>query len=346
MRMSFNVLVVSCVCLLSARAMAETASVAVSGAEMKDPFAVDFDKDGNMYVAHMVPNKISKVDKDGKITVIAGDGTKAFGGDGGPSTAAKVSGPHHLLVSPDQQLYIADTWNSRVRKIDLKTGIITTFAGTGGKGFGGDGGPADKAQTGNIYCIAFDAKFEKMYLDDLDNKRIRVVDMKTGIISTFAGNGQKGVPADGSVAKDSPLQDPRAVTCDSKGNVYILERGGHNLRVVDTEGKVKTIAGTGKAGPSKDGGEALKTPMSGPKHLSVDAEDNVLITDTENHSILKYLPKEGKLVRIAGTGKRSPETNANPLEMGLARPHGAYLDKNGVLWISDSENSRIVKIVK
>src|SRR5262245_19449988 len=127
---------------------AENAVVVASGIEnLHDPFAVDFDKDGNMYVALMGGNKIVKVDKDGKISALAGVGTKAYGGDGGPAAQSKVSGLHHLLISPDQQLYIADTWNSRVRKIDLKTGVITTIAGTGVKGNSGDGGPADKAQT-------------------------------------------------------------------------------------------------------------------------------------------------------------------------------------------------------
>lgn len=328
-------------------AKAATATVAAGGPELKDPFAVDFDKDGNMYVAQMAVNKISKVDKDGKITVLAGDGTKTYGGDGGPAQQSKVAGPHHLLIAPDGNLYVADTWNSCVRRIDLKTGIISTFAGTGVKGFGGDGGPANKAQFGNIYCLALDPKGERLYIDDLDNKRIRMIDMKTHVVSTVAGNGQKGVPADGADAKTSPLQDPRAVTVDSKGNVYICERGGHSLRVVDPSGKIKTVAGTGVKGPCRDGGEALKTPMNGPKHLSVDADDNVLISDTENHTILKYIPAEGKLVRVAGTGKKGPGTaGGSPLEIGLARPHGAYMDKNGVLWISDSENNRVIKVVK
>src|SRR5439155_15928271 len=136
-------------------------------------------------------------------------------------------------------LFIADTLNSRVRRIDAKTQDIFPFAGTGKRGFSGDGGPAAAAQFGNIYCIAFDIPRKNLYLADLDNRRIRAINLKTAIVTTVAGNGAKGVPQDGAEATRAPLVDPRAIALDSKGNLYILERSGHALRMVDPDGKIR-----------------------------------------------------------------------------------------------------------
>src|SRR6185503_9897446 len=138
-----------------------------------------------------------RADRNGRISVLAGTGEKGDSGDNGPAAAAKLNGPHHLLIGPGGIIYVADTFNNRVRKIDPKTGVISTFAGTGKSGFSGDGGPAAEAQMGGVYCIALNKSKDRMYLDDLDNRRIRMVDMKTGIVTTIAGNGKKGVPTDG-----------------------------------------------------------------------------------------------------------------------------------------------------
>src|SRR5262249_49734915 len=153
-----------------------------------------------------------------------------------------------LAVAPGGDVYLADTWNNCVRKLDPKSGTITRVAGTGEKGYAGDGGPAVKAQFGGIYCIALDAKAERLYLADLDNRRVRVVNLRNGVVDTVAGNGQKGVPPDGTDARNAPLVDPRAVAVDGAGNVYVLERGGHALRVVEPGGKIRTVAGTGQRG--------------------------------------------------------------------------------------------------
>src|SRR5262249_25509453 len=158
----------------------------------------------------------------------------------------------------------ADTWNRKVRKIDAKTGTISTFAGTGQKGYAGDDGPAAKATFGDIYCVSLDPPGEKLYLADLDNRRIRVIDLKTGVVRLGAGSGRKGVPQDGTDARTSPLIDPRAVAADAKGNVYILERSGHALRVVDSSGKIRTVVGaSGKAGATGDGGDARAATLNG-----------------------------------------------------------------------------------
>lgn len=330
--------------LLCASGGGEKIVVVVEG--LKEPFGVDFDKTGNMFIVEMGGCRVLRMHPAGTLVPFAGTGKKADGGDGGPALQASFNGPHHLLVGPDGNVWVADTWNCRVRKIDLKTGIVTTVAGST-KGFSGDGGPADKAQLGGIYCIAFSPKGEKLYACDLDNRRIRAVDLKTGVVTTVAGNGEKGVPKDGAAAAASPLADPRAIAVDSKGQLYILERGGHALRVVDAAGKIRTVAGTGKKGFSGDGGDALKAEMNGPKHLSCDLEDNVLIADCENHVIRKYTPRDGRIVRVAGTGKKGAGGVGGPPEqVELNRPHGVIVDSAGAVYISDSENHRILKIEK
>ena len=319
----------------------------LAGGELKEPFAIDWDKSGVAYIAEMGGNRISVLDKAGKHSVLAGTGEKGLSGDGGPGAKAQFNGPHHLLVGADGDLYVADTFNNCVRKIDLKSGVVTRVAGTGQKGFSGDGGPAVGAQFGGIYCIAFDPKGERLYLCDLDSRRIRAMSLKTGIVVTVAGNGQKGVPKDGEDAKTQPLVDPRAVAVDSKGQIYILERSGNALRVVDASGKIRSVAGTGKAGLSGDGGPALQAQMNGPKHLSCDKDDNVLIADTETHTIRLYTPKDGKIHRVAGNGKKGAGgVGGPPDQVELARPHGATIDPSGAVVICDSDNNRVLRLEK
>src|SRR2546429_1124491 len=268
------------------------------------PFGIDFDHSGNMFIVEMAGGeRVLKVDVRGMLTVVAGTGEKGDKGDGGPAVQAQFNGMHSFAVGPGDDLFIADTWNNRVRRIDAKSGKVFPFAGTGRKGFSGDGGPARAAEFGNIYCVAFDASRQNLYLDDLDNRRVRSVNLKTGIITTVAGNGEKGVPQDGAAATQAPLVDPRAVAVDSQGILYILERSGHALRVVDRNRKIRTVAGTSRKGFDGDGGEALKASFNEPKHLCVDGNDNVVIADTDNHVIRKYLVKENRIVRVAGSGK-------------------------------------------
>jgi DNA-binding beta-propeller fold protein YncE len=311
--------------------------------ELRMPFGVVQDKDGNLIIAEFGGHRVRKVDAKGKITTIAGNGKKGYAGDGGPALKAEFNTMHSLALAGNGDIYLADTLNHRVRKI-AKNGDVSTFAGTGKEGFGGDGGPAAKADFNGIYCIAFGPKDERLYVVDLENRRVRAIDMKTGVVTTIAGNGKRGVPEDGADARKAPLVDPRAVAVDSKSKVYILERSGHALRVVDTEGKIRTVAGTGKAGHEGDGGPALKASLNGPKHLCIDRDDNVLIADTENHLIRKYLPREGKIVRVAGIGQKGKGIGDALKKCQLNLPHGVYVSASGVIYIADSGNNRVLRI--
>ena len=312
------------------------------GAKFVEPFAVAFDKHGNWYVCEHKGERIVRIDNAGKASVLAGTGQTGYSGDGGQAVQATMFDPHGIVITADQQMYVADTRNHTIRKIDLKTGLISTVAGTGKAGYSGDGGPAAKAEFNGTFAIDVDPRGRNLYVADLGNRRIRKIDLKSGIVITIAGNGEKGVPQDGAGAAASPLADPRAVTADSKGNVYVLERGGNALRVVDKKGKIRTlIAPTSGAATAN----TVVPDLNGPKHLCVDRNDNVIIADAENNLVRKYDPKAGKTVTIAGTGQSGKEiVSGDPLKTQVSRPHGVFVHPSGVLYISDSYNHRILKL--
>jgi sugar lactone lactonase YvrE len=315
-------------------------------AEITSPFGVAFDVAKTLYFVEMVGNRVRKLGSDGLVTTLAGTGRKGSSGDDGRATWAEFNGPHSLAVAGNGDIFVADTWNNRVRKIDSRSGLITNVAGTGRQGFSGDGGPAIQAEFGGIYCLALDEAGQTLDLADLDNRRVRRVNLKTGIVTTMAGNGKKGIPADGELATTAPLVDPRAVAIDGQGTLYILERGGHALRVVDRSGKIRTVAGTGKPGNSGDGGDARQATLNGPKHLCVDPDGNVLIADTENHRVRIYRPGDGTIDNIAGTGRKGTKgLGGPPQDAELNQPHGVTVGPGRILYISDSSNNRILKIV-
>jgi sugar lactone lactonase YvrE len=303
--------------------------------KLNSPFGVDFDAAGNMYIVELSGGRVHKLDSTGNFTTIAGDGSKGYSGDNGPASKATFNGMHNVAVTPEGDVYISDSWNHCIRKIDGKSGIITTFAGTGQAGFSGDGSQATKATFNFLMCISFNATHDKIYAADLKNLRVRAIDLKTGIITTIAGNGKKGIPKDGALAIDSPLVDPRAVAVDSRGNVYILERSGHALRVVTPDGKIRTVAGTGK--PGGVDGPALEAELNSPKHLAVDLDDNVIIADDQNKRIRKYDPQRGTLSSLLGSGVDVPKR-------GLLRPHGVCVHRDGSIFIVDTGHHRIVRL--
>jgi sugar lactone lactonase YvrE len=308
-------------------------------AALKEPFSVGFDGTGNLFIIEMASgNRLLKVGADGILRLIAGQATAGDAGDGGPAKTAQFHGPHNLAVLPNGDVLVADTWNGRVRRIEMASGVIVTQPGFKV--------PATQARASGPYCIALDPTCTQLYIADLH--RIHVVDLRTGQSRVIAGNGEKGVPKDGVIAVQSPLVDPRAVAVDRHCNVYILERSGHALRVVGRDGKIRTVVNaSGKKGAGGDGGDALAATMNGPKHLCIDHDDSVIIADAENNLIRRYVPATGKILRVAGTGKKgSAGVGGPPDRCELARPHGVTVHPDGTLYITDSYNNRILKIVK
>jgi sugar lactone lactonase YvrE len=310
-------------------------------AKLDSPFGVDFDSAGNLYLVEMTGNRVRKLDKNGVLTVVAGTGEK--GAKDGLAQTAQFNGIHNLAIRGND-VFLADTWNNCIRALNPAEGTVRRVIGTGEKGFAGDGGPAMNAAFGSIYCISVGGN-KQLYLADLDNSRIRAVDPKTGLVRNVAGNGKKGVPLDGTKATEAPLVDPRAVIADAKGRVYILERSGNALRVVDVDGSIRTVVGTGEKGNSGDGDDARQATLNGPKHLCFDLDGDVVIADTENHVVRKYLPRENRIVRVAGTGRKgSKGVGGPPLEAELNQPHGVYVRSDGTLYIADSSNHRVLRM--
>lgn len=320
--------------LMDSEAVGDGARWNPESSPLKSPFGIDFDSLENMFIVELGGGRVHKRTPSGQLSHIGGDGTKSFLGDDGPLAKATFNGMHNCAIAPNDDLYIADSWNNRIRKLDAKTGIVTTFAGTGKAGFSGDGGPAKNAQFDFIMCVSLSASGDQLYVADLKNRRIRAIDLQTQVVRTIAGNGKKGVPQDGGDALSNPLVDPRAVAADSDGRVYILERSGQTLRVIDLDGKIHTVAGTGERG-HKDG-PALQATFGSPKHLCIDDRDNVFIADDQNKAIRIYDPQSKTVSTVLG--KKHGDARIQ-----LSRPHGVAWHQ-GKLYVVDTGHNRILRL--
>ena len=301
---------------------------------LKRPFGVDFDAAGTMYIVELEGGRVHKFDRQGRLSIIAGNGMLGYAGDGGPAKEAVFNGMHNLAIAPRGKLYISDSWNHCIREIDLASSTIRTVAGTGQAGFGGDGGPAREARFDYLMCVSLSPDHDEIYIADLNNRRIRVMDLQTQRVRTVAGNGQKGVPRDGDAAAESPLVDPRAVAVDSQGRIYILERSGHALRRVDTQGRITTVAGTGTAG-FRDGPAAV-AQLDSPKHLCIDDQDRVYIADDRNAAIRRYDPVSETVTTLLG--RRHGDERVR-----LKNPHGVCV-RGDTLYVVDTGNDRVLRL--
>lgn len=301
---------------------------------LKEPFGVDFTPDGTMIIVELGGGRVHAFSPGGAFRTLSGDGSTGYEGDGGPAISATFNGIHNVAVTPKGVIYIADSWNHCVRRIDPEDGSISTVAGTGKAGHSGDDGPATDATFNFIMCATLSAQNDRLFLADLNNRRIRVVDLESGIVSLVAGNGVKGVPEDGEPAREAPLFDPRAVAADSLGRVYILERGGHALRRVEVDGTIRTVAGTGKAGFVD--GPALHSQLNSPKHLAIGPDESVYIADDENGAIRHYDPEAETVSTVLGRGFGSPSIT-------LLHPHGVCVEGDD-LFIVDTGHDRIFRM--
>ena len=368
---------------------------------LRGPEGVATDSAGNLFIADRDDHRIRKVDSTGTITTVAGTGEGGFSGDGGRATSAQLYSPTDVATDDTGNLYIADWANHRIRKVD-STGTITTVAGTGERGFSGDGGPATAARLARPDGVATDSA-GNLFIADRSNHRIRKMD-STGTITTVAGTGERGFSGDGGPAVQASLSGPSNVAVDDTGNVYIADTSNHRIRLVDSSGTITTVAGTGERGSRGDGGSSFYAWLYFPVDVALDGAGNLYIAGLTNRKIRKIdfsgasptfggtitsvvefwsfrddlddvprsparlgspvgvaldgvgnlyfavstihqirkVDSSGTITTFAGSGELGdggPATAAR-----LARPHGVATDSAGNLYIADRDNHRIRKV--
>lgn len=258
-----------------------------TAAQLNYPIGVATDAQGNVYIAERDNHRIRKVDGGGIITTVAGDGTAGFGGDGGLATSAQLNTPVGVVADAQGNLYIADSNNHRIRRVD-PAGVITTVAGDGTAAFGGDGGLATGAQLNLPSGVALDTQ-GGLYIGDLENQRVRKVDTG-GTITTVAGDGTAAFGGDGGPATSAQLHDPAGVVVDSQGTLYIADSDNSRIRKVTAGGTITTVAGTGTAGFSGDGGPGPAAQLNYPTGVALDSQGSLYIADRDNNRIRKIEP--------------------------------------------------------
>ena len=310
---------------------------AATSAQFSYPYAVAISNTGILYVVDQVNNRIRKVTAAGVISTIAGNGSVGNTGDGGAATAATLSSPQGVAVDATGNVYIADYGNNRIRKIST-TGVISNFAGSG---IGLDGGPATAADVYRPSGVAVDAS-GNVYIAETGNNRVRKVNT-SGIISTVAGTGVSGYSGDGGSATAAKLSSPVGVAVDGAGNIYLADLGNHRIRKV-TAGMISTVAGTGVAGFSGDGGLATAAAINTPYGMTIDASGDIYICDYGNFRV-RRVSATGTISTIAGTGNALYGGDG-----GLAtaadfnRPTGIAVDASGNIYIADVNNQRVRKL--
>ncbi|QHQ60821.1 hypothetical protein Ana3638_08620 [Anaerocolumna sedimenticola] len=326
-------------------------------AQLNGPAGLAIDKDDNIYIAEIHNSTIRKVDAiTNHITTVAGCGLQGFNGDGGLAIHAKLNGPEGVFVDEFENIYIADTYNQRIRRVDGRTGIITTIAGCGDAGYNGDGIKACDAMLNSPAGVVVD-KMGNVYFNDYRNDRVRKVDLD-GIISTFAGTGTKGYSGDGEIADKAQINDVYGLGIDKYDNIYVMDSLNFAVRRIDAETKViKTIVGKGIPGPITEFESVLSSyigrvvhekgtiGMEAPHAVEVSSDGIIIIADTGHYRIRAIDLKHDIVYTIAGNGEKGCSgNNMKALNANLC-VHGLRMDSANNLYFNDFEN-HVVRVVR
>ncbi|MBI3861711.1 MAG: hypothetical protein HY290_07430 [Planctomycetia bacterium] len=309
------------------------------------PFGLTVGPDGSLYVCSISNHCIRRIDEGtGLISTVAGVGKQGYAGDGKPASKALCNEPYEVRFDSDGNMFFVEMQNHLVRRVDVKSGNISTIAGTGQAGFSGDGGPAVKAKLKQPHSIALDGA-GGLYIADIGNHRVRRVDLQSGVIETLAGTGEKGPTPDGADIAGTPLNGPRAIDFDTRGQMLLALREGNAVYRVDLRSrKLHHFAGTGAQGHSGDGGPAAAARLNGPKGIAVGPGGDVYIADTENHTIRVIRASTGNIETLVGDGSPGDGPDGIPRKCRLNKPHGVYVDAKGVVYIGDSSNHKVRKL--
>lgn len=308
------------------------------------PSAIAFDTQGNLYLAETANHVVRKIDSAGYITTIAGTSIQGFSGDNGPATAAQMDSPQGLALDTANHLYIADTHNHCIRRLDLATGLIATIAGGSTPGFDGDNGQATSAHLNQPTALAVDSN-SSLYIADTQNHRIRKVS-SSGIITTIAGDGTQGFSGDGGPATSAELDSPSGLAVDTSQNLYIADAHNNRIRRLDGKtGLITTFAGTGALGFSGDTAQANEATLALPHGLAIDSAGNLYFADTANHRIRRVDATTGTITTVAGNGIQGFSGDAGPAtQASLNAPQSPALSPSALVTLADSDNQRVRQI--
>ncbi len=309
------------------------------------PFGVELGPQGALYICEVESHRVLRFDsKKRLLTTVAGTGEKGYSGDGGPATKARLNEPYEVRFDRAGHMYFVEMQNAIVRRVDAESGVISTVAGTGEHGYSGDGGPATKARLHHPHSIALDGR-GSLYIADIGNHRIRRVDLRAGRIETIAGNGERKPPRGGASATGHPMLGPRALHIAGE-TLWIALREGHSVWRMDLRTRRLThVAGSGKRG-YRDGRGRFAL-FNGPKGIVSAPDGAVYVVDTENQVIRKVDPKGGEVSTVAGTGPEARGYGGDDgpaLKAKMDRPHGITVDRDGALYIGDTNNHRVRRI--
>jgi DNA-binding beta-propeller fold protein YncE len=310
------------------------------------PFGVEVGPDLALYITEVQNHRVLRLDlAKQELKTVAGCGRRGYSGDGGPATSAELNEPYEVRFDPDGNLFIVEMKNHIVRRIDGRTKTISTVAGTGRQGFGGDGGPAVQAALNQPHSIAIDRQ-GALYIADIGNHRIRRVDPKTGIIESIAGNAERTLPKDGQIARGNSLPGPRALFIDGN-TLWIALREGHSVWRMDlADGILHHVAGTGRVGYAGDGGPAIEAKLNGPKGIAALSNRHVFVTDAGNNVIRRIDLGSGAIATVAGgiSHRSQPSNSGAGVSGSLNQPHGICVAPDGAIFIGDTLNHQILRV--
>ncbi len=326
--------------LSSGMAWAQAAPVSARSVPLLLPSAIAYDSAGNLYIAETEGNAVRKVDSSGLITRIAGDGSEGYSGDGGPAIAAQLDSPQGLAIDAANNIFISDSRNHRIRRIDALSGVIQTIAGSGVPGFSGDGGSPLTATFNLPRAICLDPTGKQLYIADSRNHRIRHVDLSAQTVETYAGSGVQGFSGDGGPAIAAALDSPESIAIDPAGNLLVADTQNALIRRVSAGTRIiQTIAVPGASATAT-------AQLARPRGLTADPQGNLFIADSGNNRVLRVDHQTGAISVAGGSTTQGFGGDGSPaIAATLDSPRALAFTPGGLLSIADTSNERVRQLL-